>query len=361
MKNILVVALTLFFGMTSAGMAEFKLDGEPKIAFIFHGAADNAGWAESHNNARLKMEEALDTRIAYAENIPEETTKVRQAIDLFISRGHNIIVGTSFGYGDAFLEAAKQYPNVAFLNAAGTTNHDNLESFYARTYEGWYLAGMIAGSVTETNKLGMVAGFPLSLVNWDINGFTRGALAVNPDATNSAIFVNTWYDPVIETQTTEALLEQGVDVVATDNSTAPVVTAERYGKKSVGYQVDMAPHGPKGNLTSVLFHWEAHLIPTVQSIIDGSWEPNPYGAFVGIKEGAIGLADLSEIAPADVAAKVAVTHAAIKAGELTPFDGPVLKQNGDVVIEAGASLDDGQLWGMEYFVSGVVGTMPTGL
>lgn len=360
MKILTAVVVGTVVAMTVPAWAEFKLEGEPKVAYLFHGAHDNAGWGESHNNARLKMEEALGMKIAYAENIPEETTKVRQAIDLFVNRGHNIIIGTSYGYGDAFLEAAKEYPNVAFLNAAGDTNHDNLESFYARTYEGWYLGGMLAGAMTETDKAGIIAGFPLSLVNWDINGFAQGVRATNPDATTSAIFVNTWYDPVIETQMTEAILEQDVDVVATDNSTAPVVTAERRGKMSVGYQVDMSPHGPKGNLTSVLFHWEHHLIPTIQAIENGTWEPNPYGAFVGIKEGVIGLAPINESVPADVVERVKAAEAAIRAGEMTPFDGPLKNQKGEMILEEGASLDDGQLWSMNYFVEGVIGTMPSG-
>lgn len=345
---------------TMPALAEFKLNGDPRVAFLFHGAANNAGWAESHNNARLKLEEALSVETTYAENIPEDTTKVRQAIDLFVNRGYNIIIGTSYGYGDAFLDAAKQYPEVAFLNAAGATNYENLESFYARTYEGWYLAGMMAGAMTKADKIGIVAAFPLPLVNWDINGFAMGARASKPDVTTAAIFVNSWYDPVIETQTTDAMLEQGVDVVATDNSIAPVVTAERKGKMSVGYQVDMSVEAPKGNLTSVLFHWEAFLIPTVKEIVAGTWTPEPNGAFVGLKEGVIGLADPNPSVPAEVVEKVKAAEKAIIDGTLSPFAGPLKKQNGDLVIDAGKALDDGQIWSMDYFVEGVVGTMPSG-
>ena len=101
-------------------------------------------------------------------------------------------------------------------------------------------------------------------------------------------------------------------------------------------------------------------MPTIEAITAGTWEPNPYGAFVGIKEGVIGLAPFNADVPAEVVERVEAAEAAIKAGELTPFDGPLRNQKGDVVLEEGASLDDGQLWAMDYFVEGVIGTMPSG-
>lgn len=359
MRKLLLAALLAILTATSAAQAAFRLDGEPKIAFIFLGPANDGGWTESHNIARLKLEEALDTKIAYSENIPEETTKVRQAIDLYVRRGFNIIIGTSYGYGDAFLEAAKEYPNVAFLNAAGATNHDNLESFYARTYQGWYLAGLLAGSTSKSGKLGMLGGFPLALVNWDINGFARGVQATAPDAQVSAIFVNTWYDPVKEGQMAEALLEQDIDVVATDLSAASALNAaEKQDKHAVGFQIDMSKHAPKGHLTSVVFHWDAYLLPTIRKIIDGTWEPSEYGAFVGIEEGAVGLSPINEAVPAETVTKVEDAMEAIRAGELDPFAGPLYRQDGTPLLSEGESLSDDQLWAMDYFVQGVVGTMP---
>ncbi|MFO0846905.1 MAG: hypothetical protein U0797_31825 [Gemmataceae bacterium] len=81
------------------------------------------------------VEQIPGVTVAVTENVPEEATALRNAIDLYVKRGFNIIVGTTYGYSDGILEAAKQYPNVAFVNASGATNAANLEGFYARTYE----------------------------------------------------------------------------------------------------------------------------------------------------------------------------------------------------------------------------------
>lgn len=367
LKKLIGVGLTLILvvaisGAKAASAAEgaFKLKGKPKIAFIFLGPTNDGGWTESHDIGRQRLEKELGMKIAYSENIPEETTKVRQAIDLYVQRGFNIIVGTSYGYGDAFLEGAKAYPDVAFLNAAGETNWKNLESFYVRTYQGWYLAGIIAGSMSKSGKLGMLGGFPLPLVNWDINSFARGAQAVNPEARISAIFVNTWYDPVKEGQMAEALLEQGVDVVATDLSAASALSAaEKIGKYSVGFQIDMSKHAPKGHLTSVIFNWDAYLVRTIRKIIEGTWVPSEYGAFVGIEIDSVSLSPINKSVPSEVVAKVEAAKKEIMGGKLTPFDGPVYKQDGALAIEQGQSMNDEQLWSMDYFVKGIIGQMPT--
>ncbi len=340
--------------------AGFGIEGDLKIAYIMGSTRQDGGWGESHGIAIQAIEEEFGVDVAVTEDVPEDTVRVKQIIDLYVRRGYNIIIGNSFGYSDAFLEAATEYPEVAFMNAAGVTNNQkNLESFYLRTYQGWYLAGMIAGAKTETNKLGMIAGFPLGLVNWDINAFMRGAQEVNPDIELAAIFLNTWYDSVKEGQASEALLEQGADVIATDLSAASALNAaEQLNRFSVGFQIDMTRHAPTGHLASVLLVWAPYLTDTIRKIRAGEWEPSEWGAFVGIETGSVALGGVTGDLPDDIRARIEEARQAISEGKFTPFDGPLNNQDGDQVVAAGESLDDGALWQMNYFVEGIVGTMP---
>lgn len=356
-------ALALGLGLAVLAGAQpadaFDLKGPPKIAFIYAAAIKDGGWNEAMDAARVKVEEALGVKIATSESIPEEATAFKAAVDLYVKRGYNIIVGTSYGYSDPILEAAKAYPDVAFLNASGTTNGANLESFYARTYEAWYLAGMAAGSVSTSGKVGMLAGFPVSVVNWDIDAFTRGAQAMKPGAESIAIFTNSWWDPVKEGQTSEAMLDQGADVIATNLSAASALNAaEKKGKYAIGYQIDMTAYAPKGILTSVVFRWENYLTPTIKKIIAGGWTPEEYGAFVGIGTKTVDLLPFTANVPAEAQARIAETRAAIEAGTFSPFAGPVIKQDGTEAVPAGAVMDDEKLWALDYFVKGVIGTMP---
>ena len=338
--------------------AQITLDGDPKVAFIYFSPKNDGGWTEAHERGRAKAAAELGMDIAYVENVEETTEAVRQVVDLYTGRGYNTIVGTSYGFGAGLKEAAEANPDLAFVNVAGDTEAPNLETFYARTYEPWYLAGMAAGSVTKSNKIGIVAGFPVSIVNWDINAFARGARSINPDVEVIATFANTWYDPVKEKQTAEAMIEQGADVVACNmSSTAVVVAAEEAGKFSVGFQNDMSAAGPNGHLTSVLFHWDKYYIPLIKRIAEGNWKSEGL-PLSGMELGAADISPLNDAVPADVRQKINDTREAMRQGEFHVYAGPVNKQNGDVVVAEGAVMDDGGLWSMDYFVEGVVGTMP---
>lgn len=355
--HVATLSITALLGPLSA--EAFELKSDPKIAFIYAASAKDGGWNEALDNGRAAVESELGLDIAVAENIPEEATRLRAAIDLYVKRGYNIIVGTTYGYSEAMSEAAAAYPDVAFFNASGVHNSDNMESFYARTYEAWYLAGIAAAGTSEKGKIGILAGFPVGVVNWDINGFALGAQSANPDVETFATYTNSWWDPVKEGQVSEALLDQGADVIATDLSAASALkAAEDRGANAIGYQLDMSQAAPKGIVTSVVFHWDKYLVPRIKSVIDGSWEPSEWGWFEGLSTGVVGLAPFGPDVSGETKAKVEEARAAIIAGDLKPFAGPLMTSKGEERVKEGEVLPEEDLWTMDFFVSGITGTMP---
>ena len=148
--------------------AGFTLPAAPKIAFLYFDQKNDGGWTQAFDEARPKIETAVGMKIPFVEKVPEVAGQIKPAAEQFIQRGFNVIIGTAFGYSDSFKELSEKYPQVAFLNASGTTNGANLESFYGRTYESQYLCGMIAGGMSKTGKLGFVAAHPIGPVNWTI-------------------------------------------------------------------------------------------------------------------------------------------------------------------------------------------------
>lgn len=358
-RKCLVAITAALLASAATGAHAFTLEGPPKVAFIYASSAQDGGWNEALEAGRKAVEEQLQVPVAVTENIPEEATKLRAAIDLYVKRGFNIIVGTTYGYSAPMAEAAKAYPNVAFLSASGTNNGPNMESFYARTYQGWYLAGVAAGQATKTKKIGILAGFPVGVVNWDINSFALGARSVDPAIETVAVFTNSWWDPVKEGQVAQAILDQKADVLATNlSATSALDAAEKAGVPSIGFQLDMSHAAPKTIQTSVVFRWEKYLVPTIKEIIDGSWKPEEFGAFEGLDKGVVDLAPFGPSVTEETKAKIVAARQAIIAGTLDPFQGPLKKQDGTVVVEAGGKLDDAALWSMDYFVEGITGTMP---
>src|ERR1700691_854905 len=348
------VVATALLGTSVAYAAGFTLSAPPKIAFLYFADKHDGGWTQAFDEARPKIEAVVGQKIPYVENVPEVAGKIKPAAETFISRGSNIVIGTAFGYSDTFKELSEKYPQVAFLNASGTTNGPNLESFYGRTYESQYLCGMIAGGMSKSGKLGFVAAHPIGTVNWTINAYELGAQKINPKATVTVIFTGAWNDPIKERAAASALVDQGIDVIGqhVDTPTVQVVAQER-GIYGTGHHRDLREFAPKATLCSSAWTWEKFLIPELKKIEAGNWQPSPYGAFTGIKEGGTDIACCGPPVPKDVVAKVMAERQAIIDGKHV-FAGPLKDTSGKEVVAAGKTLDDGGLWKMDWVLPGVI-------
>lgn len=352
-KKLMFIAFLASLFTGSVAMSEgFKLGGKPNPALVIFSQTNDGGWSQALDEARLRVEVELGLKIPVVQNIPENATAIRPAVELLIDRGHNIIIGSAFGYSDTFLELAGEHPDVAFLNPAGTTNSANLQSFYGRTYESQYLCGMVAGGLTKTNKIGFVGANPFGLVNWTVNAYLLGARKVNPNAQLTVVFTGAWNDPVKERAAAEALIEQGIDVIGQHVDTpTPQIVAEEKGVYGTGHHRDFSEFSSATQCSSA-WVWEEYLVPEINKIVAGDWEPNPWGAFLSIKDGGTDAVGFGSAVSDDLKAQVMAERDAIMAGKHV-YAGPIIDADGTVRVAAGEVLGDGDIWAMDWFVSGV--------
>ncbi len=333
--------------------AEFKLKGDPKPAMIIFSQKNDGGWSQALDEARQKIETELGIKIPVVENVPENATAIKPAVELFIDRGANIILGSAFGYSDTFKELAEKYKDVVFLNPAGTTNGENLMSYYGRTYESQYLCGMAAGAASKSGKLGFVAANPFGLVNWTVNAYAMGARQMNPDATVTVVFTGAWNDPVKERAAAEALVEQGIDVIGQHVDTpTPQIVAKEKGIYGTGHHRDLSEFSSATQCSSV-WVWDRFLVPEIQKIKAGDWQSQPYGAFLSIAQGGTDIACCGDAVSADDKAKIMAERKAVMEGKHV-FAGPLKDREGKMRVAEGEVLGDGDLWGMDWFVDGVI-------
>ncbi|QTR44902.1 BMP family ABC transporter substrate-binding protein [Thiothrix litoralis] len=362
-KHLLGLCL-LAGGLAAAGsvLAEEKAAaaaGEPlKIGFIYVSPIGDAGWTYQHDEGRKAVEEKFGdkVKVTVIDSVPEGAEAERVAREM-ASSGNKLIFGTSFGFMNPLLKVAKAFPDTAFDHASGYKTAANLGNYNARYYEGRYLAGIIAGSMTKSNTLGYVAAFPIPEVVQGINAYTLGAQSVNPAIKVKVVWVNSWFDPGREREAADALIDQGADIVThhTD-STAVVAAAEEKGKYAIAYHSDMSKYGKKAQLTAVTHHWGDYCVSEVQKVLDGTWKPS--SIWKGIKDGMVDLAPFSDAVPKDVVEKVTTAKAAIVSGELQPFAGPVVDQDGKEVVAKGSIMSDEDLSKMDFYVKGVEGKLP---
>ena len=324
--RILLTVLTAT--LVLAGAAPCLAEKPLKIGFVYVSPIGDAGWTFQHDLGRLELEKNLGDKVQtkYIENVPEGAEAERVIRDLAQS-GHDLIFTTSFGYMNPTIKVAKMFPKKYFEHATGYKTAPNVGNYVARFYEGRYLCGLVAGSMTKTNTLGYVAAFPIPEVIRGINAFAIGARKVNPKAEVKVIWVNSWFDPGREREASEALITQGADVVThhTD-STAPTLTAEEKGVWAIGYHSDMSKFGPRAHLTATSHHWGALYTQRAREVIEGKWTSR--SVWGGIKEGMIKIAPLNPAVPKQVADRVKAEEQAIAEGSLHPFQGPVRDQGG---------------------------------
>jgi basic membrane protein A len=331
-----------------------------KVAFIYIGQAGDLGWTYEHDRGRKMLEEQLGDQIEVivVPDVPDwEPATSEKAIRDVVQQGAKVVFATSFGYMDPMLAVAPDHPDTIFEHCSGYKTADNMSTYFGRMYQPRYLSGLVAGSMTEKNFIGYVAAHPIPEVIRGINAFTLGVREANPDAEVHVVWTNTWYDPVKEREAAEALLDEGADIVAQhQDTTEPQKAAQERGLLSIGYDSDMAQFVGDTVLTSPVWNWGKYYVATMQDVLDGTWETHQYWG--GLADDAVELADFSPKVPDDVKALVKEEEQKILGGDWDVFCGPINDQDGSEKVAGGACMSDGDMLGMDWFVEGVVGTIP---
>ena len=330
------------------------------IAFAYIGPVGDGGWTFAHDNARKALEKEFGDKIktTFVESVPEGADAERVFRDM-VGQGNKLIFGTTFGYMEPMLKVAADSKDVKFEHATGYKSSDNMRTYDSRTYEGAYMAGVIAGAMTKSNTLGVVGSVPIPEVLRNINSFTLGAQSVNPKITTKVVWVNEWFSPPKETEAATALINGGADVLF-QNTDSPAVlkTAQEKGKRAFGWDSDMTAYGPKAHLASAVINWTPYYVKATQEALDGKWTTGQ--AWWGVKEGAIDLVSIAEDVPAEAKAKVDEVKKGLKDGSFVIWKGPILGQDGKEVVAKDAVADDKFLSGVNFYVKGVEGKVPGG-
>ena len=329
-----------------------------KIAFAYVGPVGDGGWSFAHDNGRKAIEKEFGDKVvtSFVESVPESADAERVLRDL-AGQGNKLIFGTTFGYMESMLKVAEDNKGIKFEHATGYKTAENVRTYDSRTYEGAYMAGVIAGAMTKSNTLGVVGSVPIPEVIRNINSFTLGAQSVNPKVKTKVVWVGEWFNPPKETEAATALINGGADVLMQNtDSSAVLQTAEKMGKRAFGWDSDMTAYGPKAHLGSAVINWGPYYIKTVGDALNGKWAAGQ--AWWGVKEGAIDMVSVAEDVPADTKKKLDDVKAGLKDGSFVIWKGPILGQDGKEVVAKDAVADDKFLGGINFYVKGVEGKIP---
>ncbi|MBX3283920.1 MAG: BMP family ABC transporter substrate-binding protein [Acidimicrobiales bacterium] len=348
---------------SSDGGGGAKDDGTFTAGFIYVGPKDDFGYNQAAYEGSLAMKEAVgDVELLQAENVPE-TAESEQVMQNMIDKGADVIFATSYGHLEFAQNVAEKNPDVIFVHQGGLEGDnqlDNVGTYFGTVYEPVYLAGIAAGATSETGKLGYVYAFPIPQTLANINAFALGAQSVNPKATVTTISTGSWCDPSVQSQAVKTLLDQDVDVITQhQDCTKTIIEAtEAAGAYSVGYHADASELAPKGWITGSEWNWGPLYTDIVETVKAGEFAESDYnGDFrVGLQTGDNPFVQSAYGSMVDDETKAKIDEAKqrfVDGG--SPFEGPVLDQDGKEVYAEGEQPTYAEVETMDFFVKGVVG------
>ena len=309
--SAIVVGAAVIVGATTA-MAE-----KIKVAGIYTVPVQQK-WVGTLHRALDKAEKAGEIEYVFSEKVAN--TDYVRVMREYAESGVNLIVGEAFGISREARKVAKDYPETAFLMGdPGKESGDNFSVFDNYIHEPCYLMGVIAGSMTKTNKIGMVGGYPIGEVNRLFHAFMAGAKSVNPDVEFKVSFIGSWYDPPKAKEFAFAQVEAGVDVLYAER--AGVVDAAREkGIIAFGNVNDMnkEENGTDVVVASALWHMENAINHAVGLVKAGKFTAENYKEWTMMQKGGASLSQFYEFEakiPAAAKTKVEELTAKIKAGE----------------------------------------------
>ncbi len=319
MKKLVVLGLAM--AMTASmvsGVSALPVqaaDGEGlKVALLLSGAANDQGWNQTAYEGTQKACEKYGYELAYTENV--EVADISAAFADYASAGYDVVIGHGYEFGDPALEVAETYPDTKFICTEADASADNVASYVMACEQTAYVEGIIAASMTESDKLGTIGPIPGDSLVKIINGYEDGAKSVNPDIEVQTAWTNSFVDTQLAQEAAKAMIDNGVDVIkhcANACGNGAMAAAVDAGIWCQGDSYDQSSLAPDNILDSALYNLDVVLDTALGSIADGSFEGEVYN--LGMADGAVEVL-LSDNLPEDVKATAQDAIDKIVSGEI---------------------------------------------
>jgi basic membrane protein A len=267
-------------------------------------------------------------------NLPQDNVKYLQStgdadyvpnLTQFVKDGWDLTWGIGFLMGDHVKKVAQENPNAKLAIIDSVVEAPNVASVVFKEHEGSFLVGVVAGSMTKTNKIGFVGGMDIPVIKRFEAGFTAGVKAVKPDAQVIAVYTGAFDKPDLGKSAASQVFGQGADIVFhAAGSTGDGVFNEAKDRKSKGENVwvigvdkdQSLTFGKDITLTSMMKRVDEAVYRVSKDVIDGKFQGGKVVA-LGLAENGVGLPETSkDTVPEDVLKKVEEFKQKIISGEI---------------------------------------------
>jgi basic membrane protein A len=286
-----------------------------KVAMSISGLINDPGWPHLGYLALKHVEEKLGAEIAYTEHVAYPD--MERVLTDYATKGFTLIWGHGGEYDEVAAKIADSYPNTYFMTTGCRTNRPNLVAFDPRWGEMTYLAGVLSGSMTKTNKLGIILGAEFPPIIWIAEAFKLGARSVNPAVKFYYVNTGTWTDPAKGKDVALSQIDAGVDIIVTWADLTGLGAVEAAREKGIYVIAETQDHYELAKdvaLGTCIVDFRGILEKTVKDIIDGTFKGETYTP--GIKDGVVDFKSNEAFVPTEIQNKVNQVRGDIISGAL---------------------------------------------
>ena len=246
-----------------------------KVAYLPCGRVNDQSWSQAgwEGVEAAKQDLGLD-EAALSEAVPP--ADIEAAFRDYASRGFKVILAHCGTFASTAEQVAPDFPDSWFeLSSVETSNTANAFAYDPQQQEGSFVAGVLAGLTTQTDTLGVVAGFDFPAITRQVEGFRLGARFVNPAVDVIVTYIDSWEDASLAKEASLAQIDSGADIifVATDQAAIGVFEAStERGTYAIAQYFEQNAMAPEAVLTSVLYDQGPALTEIIRLAIEGQLE-----------------------------------------------------------------------------------------
>jgi basic membrane protein A and related proteins len=299
--------------------------GEPLLVYGVFATPLEEPWDGAIHTAIEAVAETGAIEYKWVDELGAPEEMERGLRDIIETDDPDLIIGDAFAAEDAVRAVAADYPDTAFAFGSGQAEvAPNLSVFDNWMQDPAFLAGMLAGGITESGTVGVVAAMPIPEVNRIVNAFVSGVGETNADATVNVSFINSFFDPATAAQAAEAQISQGADVLFAERA-GVIEVADEHDLPVFGMMVDQHELAPDNVVASLVWNMRPTVEALVQQVSGGTYEAQNLAQYSYMKNGGSDLTEINtdvvvEI-PEDLIADVEARQAEILDGTFeTPID-----------------------------------------
>ncbi len=198
-----------------------------RVALLTSGPVSDAGWYAGAYEGLEMIRDSLGAEISHQQT--RTPTEFDEAFVAYGADGYDLVFAHGSEYQDAAIRAGPQFPDMTIVVSGGGRIGDNVVPLIFRLEEATYLAGMVAGGLTQSGVVGMVGGVATPPAQGTFRAFKAGAVAVRPDVTVLEVFIGSWDDVAAAKEAAVAQIGRGADIVIhnTDGASFGVFQAVR--------------------------------------------------------------------------------------------------------------------------------------